>query len=209
MRRFYLSLITILMLSTSICSAQRINFIVRGALGYGFSNSELRGILAYKAGDYADFLLFNPIAIESGVEIKSTGLRTYSGLGGLTGASDFTEKFKYRLSYMAIPLCIKLQNEGEWYDGIYAGVGINFPIVGTTTYKRTGTGLNGVDEDGRYKINNLKSPVISSKIGFDQKISYKLGIYFEIENLYAPFDRASNSSLTICETIYLGITYYL
>lgn len=207
-KSLYFALVALLMILTGSAFAQRIGFTAKGDIGYGFSDSELRGVLAIKAGAYADILIFNPVAIESGVEIKSSGMRVYSELGGLTGESDFTENFKYRLSYIAIPLCVKMQNEGKWYDGLYAGVGINFSIGGTTAYKRRGTGMIGVDADDTYKIKNLKSPVISSKLGFDQRHSDKLGFHFEIENLYNPFNRASGSSIRLT-TVYFGIIYYM
>lgn len=202
------SLLTLLMISTGVSFAQRIDFSAKGAIGYGFSDTELRGVLAIKAGLYANILVFNPVAIESGVEIKSSGMRVYSALGGLMGVVDFKENYKYRLSYIAIPLCVKMRNEGKWYDGMYAGVGINFPIDGTATYKRTSASMIGVDANDTYKIKNLRSPVISSKMGFDQRYSDKFGLHFEIESLYNPFNRASDSSIRL-GTVYLGIIYYI
>lgn len=126
-----------------------------------------------------------------------------------TSSEDFKESYKYRLNYLGVPLCVRFVGEGKWYDGIYLGPAINFSMGGTTTYKRVGTGMQGVDANDTYKIKNLKSPVVSFKMGFDQKFSEKLGFHFEIESTFNPFNRSSESSSVSMRNFKFGITYYI
>lgn len=205
MKRIILSCIAAAFLSCGICAAQRLNVLARADVGYSVSDSELRGVLSADAGAYADLLLFGPVAVESGLEIKTGGMRVYSSLGGLTGAEDFKEFYKYRLNYLGVPICVKFVGEGKWYDGIYLGPAINFSMGGTATYKRVSTGMEGVDANDTYKIKNLKSPVVSFKMGFDQKFSDKLGFHFEIENTFNPFESKSVRMMNFK----FGVTYYI
>lgn len=79
---------------------------------------------------------------------------------------------------------------------------------GTTTYKRVGTGMQGVDANDTYKIKNLKSPVVSFKMGYDLKLSEKLGFHTGIEFTFNPFNRSSESSSVRMRNYKWGITYY-
>ena len=209
MKRIILTCIAAAFISCSVCYAQRVNVLARADLGYSISDSELRGVLSADAGAYANVWLFGPVAVESGLEFKTGGMRVYSSLGGLTSSEDFKEFYKYRLNYRGVPLCVRFVGEGKWYDGIYLGPAINFSMGGTTTYKRVGTGMQGVDANDTYKIKNLKSPVVSFKMGFDQKFSEKLGFHFEVESTYNPFNRSSESSSVRMMNFKFGITYYI
>lgn len=209
MKRIILTCIAAAFISCGLCSAKRVNVLARADLGYSISNSELRGVLSADAGAYANVWLFGPLAVESGLEFKTGGMRVYSSLGGLTSSEDFKESYKYRLNYLGVPLCVRFVGEGKWYDGIYLGPAINFSMGGTTTYKRVGTGMQGVDANDTYKIKNLKSPVVSFKMGFDQKFSEKLGFHFEIESTFNPFNRSSESSSVSMRNFKFGITYYI
>ena len=209
MKRIILTCIAAAFISCGLCYAQRVNVLARADLGYSISNSELRGVLSADAGAYANVWLFGPLAVESGLEFKTGGMRVYSSLGGLTSSEDFKESYKYRLNYLGVPLCVRFVGEGKWYDGIYLGPAINFSMGGTTTYKRVGTGMQGVDANDTYKIKNLKSPVVSFKMGFDQKFSEKLGFHFEIESTFNPFNRSSESSSVRMRNFKFGITYYI
>ena len=209
MKRIILTCIAAAFISCSVCSAQRVNVLARADLGYSISESELRGVLSADAGAYANVWIFGPLAVESGLEFKTGGMRVYSSLGGLTSSEDFKEFYKYRLNYLGVPLCVRFVGEGKWYDGIYLGPAINFSMGGTTTYKRVGTGMQGVDANDTYKIKNLKSPVVSFKMGFDQKFSEKLGYHFEVESTFNPFNRSSESSSVRMMNFKFGITYYI
>lgn len=209
MKRIILTCIAAAFISCGLCSAQRVNVLARADLGYSISDSELRGVLSADAGAYANVWLFGPLAVESGLEFKTGGMRVYSSLGGLTSSEDFKEFYKYRLNYLGVPLCVRFVGEGKWYDGIYLGPAINFSMGGTATYKRVGTGMQGVDANDTYKIKNLKSPVVSFKMGFDQKFSEKLGFHFEIESTFNPFNRSSESSSVRMRNFKFGITYYI
>lgn len=209
MKRILIIVIAATFLSFGICSAQRVGILAKADVGYSFSDTEFRGLLSADAGAYANLRLFGPVAIESGVEVKTAGMRVYSSLGGLTSTEDFKEFYKYRLNYLAVPLCLKFIGEGKWYDGLYFGPAINFSLGGTASYKRVGTGMQGVDQSDTYEIKNLKSQILSFKMGFDQRLSDSFGFHFEIENLWNPFNRSSESSSIRCMNFKFGITYYL
>lgn len=145
-----------------------------------------------------DFGLFG---VGSGLSFKRPQHRLKSELGGITGESDFKEKYRYNLSYLEVPVLLRLNCIRDVH--IYAGAGVNFKLGGKARYERTGTGMKGVDDKSTYKIKNLNSTVFSVKIGADVMFTGRHGLRCECDWMLAEIYKNHDNGLSTLSFAYI------
>ena len=218
-KRILICLIAAVALSSSFAFAQtgqsdKVQLFAKGGLGYGFADNLFRGVIAVSGGAYADIAITNPIVLQTGLEVKTNGYGMNTEYSGLSGSSsDFYEIYHYHFAFVSVPVLAKLyfqDRPDDGLNGIYLGFGLNFPLGGSANWKRYKTGLKSksVDASGSSTIDasNLKSPVVSFRFGFDQRINNKWGLFFDCE---MPSIAKKSGSAKVYSVATLGAIYYL
>lgn len=221
MKRLILIIAAALAIASPICSAQesgssniKIDYLVKGSLGWAYHGAFIPGAIAPQVGAMADIAVLNPLTIQTGIELKLTGFGNKTDFSGLSGSSsDFYEVYHYRFNYIAIPVHIKYNDPDDpesFLNGLYAGLGLNIPFAGSYNWKRYKTGLKSKSVDssgsGKVTLDKLTSPAISICLGFDQKINEHWGFTVQIESLLNT--RASTEGYNI-NSYRIGAIYYL
>ena len=193
-------------------------YLVKGNFGYGSSTEFFRGSLVLGAGAYADFNIWRPLWIETGLELKSVGFGKKYDYSGLSGSStDFYEIYHYRYHYLGIPLLVKLHRpdqmsytSAEWFaEGLYLGITFNVPLAGSYNWRRVDTGLNDTGSNnkgsGEIKTERLTSPLVSFRFGADSMISEHFGWLMDYELMANLYKTGNNRGK--CSTIRIGVIY--